>query len=75
MRKYVVLFEQGPTNWSAYAPSLPGVIATGKTKEELLKTMSEAIQFHLEGMLRDGDPIPEEEFQATLLDVPEPVIA
>jgi hypothetical protein len=31
---------------------------TGKTREEVEKRMREALAFHLEGMLKDGDPIP-----------------
>lgn len=32
MRKCLVVFEKTKTGYSAYAPDLPGVIATGKTK-------------------------------------------
>ncbi len=56
--KYVVLFEHSETNWSAYVPDLPGCIATGKTKLETEKLIREAIEFHIEGMRLDGEPVP-----------------
>ena len=56
--KYVVLFEHSETNWSAYVPGLPGCIAAGKTKAETEKLIREAIEFHIEGMRLDGEPVP-----------------
>ena len=57
--KYVVVYEQTPNNFCAYAPDLPGCISTGKTWEEVQEVMQEAIEFHLEGMLEHGEPVPE----------------
>jgi predicted RNase H-like HicB family nuclease len=57
--KYAVVVEKTRTGFSAYVPDLPGCIATGKSFEETSRMMHEAIEFHLEGMRRDGDPIPE----------------
>ncbi len=59
MKTVPVILEDASTNWSAYAPDLPGCIATGRTIEETLVQLKEAIQFHLEGMRQDGDEIPE----------------
>ncbi len=73
MRQYLVLIENGPDNLSAYVPSLPGCITTGKTRSDVLENMMEAIQLHLEGMVEDGDPIPDEDLDAVYLAVPEPV--
>jgi predicted RNase H-like HicB family nuclease len=55
---YTVVIERAPGNFSAYVPDLPGCVATGATEDEVLKEMAEAIRFHLEGMIEDGDPIP-----------------
>jgi len=33
-------------------------VATGKTQEETEEAMVEAIRFHIEGLLEDGQPIP-----------------
>lgn len=59
MRKYAIVIEYGENNLSAYVPDLPGCITTGKTVEEIESNILEAIELHLEGMIEDGDPIPE----------------
>jgi predicted RNase H-like HicB family nuclease len=69
MRKYAVVIEKGPSNYSAYVPDLPGCIATGKTIEEIEKNMREAIELHIEGTIEDGDPIPEPSSQTIEVEV------
>lgn len=59
MKKYLVIYKKTHTGYSAYAPDLPGCISTGTTKKEIEKNMQEAIEFHIEGMLLDGEKIPE----------------
>lgn len=57
--KYVVVYEKSATGWGAYVPDLPGVIATGATKEETQRLIREAIELHLDGLREDNIPIPE----------------
>lgn len=57
--KYAFVIEQSENNYSAYPLDLPGVGATGKTMDEVIQNIQEAIEFHLEGMRLHGDPIPE----------------
>jgi predicted RNase H-like HicB family nuclease len=57
--RYAVIIERGERNFSAYAPDLPGCIATGATLEEVKRRMGEAVELHLRGMREDGLPIPE----------------
>lgn len=58
--KYAIIIEKTPgSNYSAYAPDLPGCVATGESLEEIQKLMKEGIAFHLDGMRQDGLPIPE----------------
>ncbi len=45
--KLTVVIEQGETSYGAYAPDLPGCIAVGEIKEEVLRLVKEAIEFHL----------------------------
>lgn len=59
MNDYVAVLEQGPKNWSAYVPDLPGCVAAARTREETERLIQEAIEFHLEGLLLDGTPFPE----------------
>ena len=59
MKKFLIVIEKTESNYSAYAPDLPGCIATGNTVEETEKNMYEAIEFHIEGLKEDNLPIPE----------------
>ncbi len=61
---YVAVLEQGPKNWSAYVPDLPGCVAAGVTREETERLIQEAIEFHVEGLLLDGTPLPKPKFDA-----------
>ena len=56
--RYAVVFEKSGTGYGAYAPDLPGCIATGTTLAVTRQRMSEAIAAHLCAMREDGDPIP-----------------
>jgi predicted RNase H-like HicB family nuclease len=70
---YAVIIEKGDTSYGAYVPDLPGCIAVGKTREEVETLIREAIEFHLEGMVEDGDPIPEPTCIAINVEVNVPV--
>jgi predicted RNase H-like HicB family nuclease len=59
MKKFAVVIEAGPNNYSAYVPDLPGCVSTGRTLAEIEKNIREAIEYHIEGMIEDGDPVPE----------------
>lgn len=56
--RYAIVIEKAGQNYSAYVPDLPGCVATGATVEETEQELREAIEFHLEGMREDGQPIP-----------------
>ncbi len=56
--RILVVVGKSPHNYSAYAPEVPGCVATGKTVEETLRNMRDALQLHLEGTLEDGDEMP-----------------
>ncbi len=55
---YLVVVEKAEHNYAAYVPDLPGCVSTGKTIEQTLDNIREAITFHMEGMARGGDPLP-----------------
>ena len=58
MERLLIIVEKANGNFSAYCPDLPGCIATGKTRDEVLQRMEEAIKLHLEGMREDNIPVP-----------------
>jgi predicted RNA binding protein YcfA (HicA-like mRNA interferase family)/predicted RNase H-like HicB family nuclease len=58
MTEYTIVIEDAGTNYAAYAPDVPGCIATGVSIDEVTATLREAIAEHLE-ILRDmGEDIP-----------------
>ena len=57
--RYAIVIEKAERNYSAYAPDLPGCVATGETVAEVEREMHEAIRFHLDGMREDGIRLPE----------------
>ena len=67
--EYAVVIKKASDSYCAYVPDLPGCVATGKTREETCKPISEAIVFHLEGLKEDGLPIPEPESSAVVVRV------
>ena len=66
---YVVVIEKGPTSFGAYLPDLPGCVAVADTEEEVWKLIVEAVEMHVELMRQDGDPIPEPQSSARMLEV------
>lgn len=67
--RYAIVIEKAGNNYSAYAPDLPGCVATGTTFEETETQMREAIEFHLEGLRQDGAPIPQPSSRVDYIEV------
>jgi predicted RNase H-like HicB family nuclease len=67
--KYLIIIEETETGYSAYSPDLPGCVSTGKTQEETEKNMKEAIDFHLEGLKLEGEPIPRPSAKSAYVEV------
>jgi predicted RNase H-like HicB family nuclease len=67
--RYLVVVEKGPTSFGAYVPDLPGCIAVGETREEVLASIHDAIEFHLEGLREQGQPIPAPSSSSEVIDV------
>ena len=56
--KYMVVIEKGVASYGAHVPDLPGCIAVGQSREEVLQLIREAIQLHIEGLREAGEPVP-----------------
>lgn len=56
--RYAIVVEKAGNNYSAYAPDLPGCIATGSSVKEAEQEISKAIKFHIDGLREDGLPVP-----------------
>ena len=61
MKEVVINIDWVPNNYGA-APENEAIacVSTGKTLDEVKQNILEAIEFHIEGMLEDGEPVPEE---------------
>jgi predicted RNase H-like HicB family nuclease len=66
--KYLIVIEPTSTGFSAYSPDLPGCASTGATRDECQQSMQEAIEFHLEGLRLEGEPVPEPGSSAAFVD-------
>lgn len=70
MKRFAIVIENAGSNYAAYAPDLPGCIATGSTVEETEQLLREAINFHLQGMREDGIPVPEPSSVVEYVEIP-----
>jgi predicted RNase H-like HicB family nuclease len=55
----MVVVEEGPTSYGAHVPDLPGCIAVGESREEVLSLIQEAIVLHIEGLKEQDLPVPQ----------------
>lgn len=68
--KFLIILEKTDTGYSAFSPDLAGCVATGRTEEETMGLMKEAIAFHLEGMREEGLPLLSPTMQTAYVEVP-----
>jgi predicted RNase H-like HicB family nuclease len=61
---------RGRENYGATALDYPGCVAVGSTIEEVKQRMVEALAMHIEGMLEDGEELPEDVSDFAVIDVP-----
>ncbi|MCY3728995.1 MAG: type II toxin-antitoxin system HicB family antitoxin [Nitrospira sp.] len=60
MRYPIVIHKDRKSGYGVTVPDLPGCFSAGDTLEEAIDSVHEAIACHLEGLLMDGEPIPEQ---------------
>jgi len=52
-----VLIEKSDNWYVATVPSLPGCVSQGKTEEEAKRNVKEAIELHINSLIREGMPL------------------
>lgn len=72
---YAVVVEWADGNYSAYAPDLPGCVATGDTIEETIALMREAMALHIEVTREYGEAIPEPRARVAMVTPEYPAMA
>jgi predicted RNase H-like HicB family nuclease len=55
--------------WVCECPSLPGCISQGRTKEEAVTNIREAIHAYIAALEQDNLPVPEETFDTIVVAV------
>ena len=59
MCEYIALIHKEPTTgFGSSFPDFPGAVTVSETLEELRASAEEALAFHMDGMLEDGEDIP-----------------
>jgi predicted RNase H-like HicB family nuclease len=67
--RQVVIYPGESGCWVAECPSLPGCITQGKTKEEAVANIREAIEAYIEALEEDGLAVPEDRFETLVVAV------
>jgi len=57
--RQVIIYPGENGYWVAECPRLPGCISQGKTKEEAIENIKEAIEAYISALKEDDFPIPE----------------
>jgi predicted RNase H-like HicB family nuclease len=65
----VIIYPGDDNYWVAECPSLPGCISQGKTKEEAIANIKEAIRGYIAALEEDHIPVPEERFETLVVAV------
>ena len=67
--KFAVVLEPTDTGYSAWVPDLPGCVGAGSTLDEARANIESAIPFHIDGLRRNGDVVPDSVSIVEVVDV------
>ncbi len=71
MSNYIgLIHKEAESDYGVSFPDFPGVVTAGLTLDEARGMAEEALAFHVEGMLDDGDAIPEPTTLETVMSDP-----
>jgi len=56
--RYAIVIEKAEGSYSAYVPDLPGCVAAADTIKAVEHEIRDAIRFHIDGLMADGQPVP-----------------
>lgn len=65
--RQVIIYPGDNGYWVAQCPSLPPCISQGKTKEEAIANIQEAIELYLEILQEEGRVVPEDKVETVTL--------
>ena len=64
-----VIYRGEDGYWVAECPSLPGCISQGKTKQEAIANIKDAISCYIHALEQDGLAVPREKFDVMVVAV------
>ena len=67
---YLVVIEVGQGSVGAYVPDLPGCVAVGADRDEVMSLIHDAIALHVDALREQGLPVPVPHSAGELVDVP-----
>jgi predicted RNase H-like HicB family nuclease len=67
--RYEVVIEKSPKGYGTYVLDLPGCVAVAKTRPAVVKLIHGAVEFHIEGVKKDGEPVPKPSSSVELVEV------
>jgi predicted RNase H-like HicB family nuclease len=67
--RQVIVYPGEDSFWVAECPSLPGCISQGRSREEAVVNIREAIRGFVAALVEDGLPVPEERFDTLVVAV------
>ena len=67
--RYMVVLERGEASWGGHVPDLPGCVAVGETRDEVIGLIREAIGLHVDELKREGLPVPKPTSEGEFVDV------
>lgn len=65
--RQVLIYPGEDGYWVVECPSLPGCISQGRTRQEALANIKEAITLYIETLEDDGMPVPEDRLEAQVM--------
>lgn len=65
--RQVLIYPGEDGYWVVECPSLPGCISQGRTRQEAVANIKEAIALYIETLEDDGMPVPEDRLEAQVL--------
>ena len=67
--RYMAVIERGESSGGAHVPDLPGCVAVGETRDEVMGLIRDAIALHIDELKREGLPVPKPSSEGEFVDV------
>jgi len=67
--RQIVIYPGEDGYWVVECPSLPGCVSQGKSKDEAVANIQEAIRGYVAALEEDRLPVPEDRFEIQVIEV------